>query len=82
MVAKIGARIGKPLRFEALSDEEERRQLLARNRPKPMVEVLISVFRAMREDRLAKVTDTVERVLGRKPMSFDQWLEQHAAAFR
>jgi hypothetical protein len=47
-----------------------------------MVEVLISVFRAMREDRLAKVTDTVERVLGRKPMSFDQWLEQHAAAFR
>lgn len=82
MVAKIGARIGKPLRFETLTDEEERRQLLARNRPKPMVEVLISVFRAMREGRLAKDTDTVERILGRKPLSFDQWLEQHAATFR
>jgi uncharacterized protein YbjT (DUF2867 family) len=82
MVAKIGARIGKPVRFEALSDEEERRQLFARNRPKPMVEALISVFRAMREGRLAKVTDTIERVLGRKPISFDRWLEQYAAAFR
>ena len=82
MVAKIGARIGKPVRFEALSDEEERRQLFARNRPKPMVEALISVFRAMREGRLAKVTDTIERVLGRKPISFDRWLEQYAAVFR
>jgi uncharacterized protein YbjT (DUF2867 family) len=82
LVAKIGARIGKPLRFEALSDEQERRQWLARNRSPAMTEVLVSVFRAMREGRLAKVTDTVERVLGRKPISFDRWLEQYAAAFR
>jgi uncharacterized protein YbjT (DUF2867 family) len=82
MLAKIGAVIGKPLRFEALTDEEERRQLLARNRPPHMVEALVSVFRATREGRIAGVTDTVERVLGRKPISFDRWLEQHAAAFQ
>jgi uncharacterized protein YbjT (DUF2867 family) len=82
LVAKIGARIGKAVRFEALTDEEERRLWLARNRPPAMAEVLVSVFRAMREGRLAKVTDTVERVLGRKPISFDQWLEQYAATFR
>lgn len=82
LVAKIGTRIGKLLRFEALTDEEERRKWLERNRPPAMAEVLVSVFRAMREGRLAKVTDTVERVLGRKPLSFDRWLEQHATAFR
>jgi uncharacterized protein YbjT (DUF2867 family) len=82
MVMKIGARIGKPLRYEALSDEEERRQLIARNRPTHMVDALISVFRAMREERLARATDTVERVLGRKPISFDRWVEEHAAAFQ
>jgi uncharacterized protein YbjT (DUF2867 family) len=82
MVEKIGTRIGKPLRYEALSDEEERRQLVARNRPPHMVEALGSVFRAMREGRLAQLTDTVERVLGRKPISFDKWVEQNAAAFR
>jgi uncharacterized protein YbjT (DUF2867 family) len=82
MLAKIGAVIGKPLRFEALSDEEECRQLVARNRPAHMVEALLSVFRATREGRIAGVTDTVERVLGRKPLSFDRWLEQHATAFQ
>jgi len=82
MVAKIGDQIGKPLRFEALSDEQERRQLVARNRPPHMVEALLSVFRAMREGRLAQLTDTVERVLDRKPISFDQWVEQNAATFR
>jgi uncharacterized protein YbjT (DUF2867 family) len=82
MVAKIGARIGRPLRYEALSDEQERSQLVARSRPPHMVEALLSVFRAMREGRLAELTDTVERVLGRKPLSFDQWLDQNAAAFR
>jgi uncharacterized protein YbjT (DUF2867 family) len=82
MVAKIGARIGKPVRFEALSDEEERRQLVARNRPPHMVDAILSIFRAVREGRMAELTDTVERVLGRKPLSFDRWVEQYAAAFR
>jgi uncharacterized protein YbjT (DUF2867 family) len=82
MLAKIGAVIGKPLRYEVLSDEEERRQLVARNRPAHMVDAIISIFQATREGRIAGVTDTVERVLGRKPLSFDRWLEQHAAAFQ
>ena len=81
MVEKIAARIGRPIRYEALSDEEERRQLIARNRPPHMVDALLSVFRAMREERLARATDTVERVLGRKPISFDRWVEEHAAVF-
>jgi uncharacterized protein YbjT (DUF2867 family) len=82
MLAKISAVIGKTLRYETLSDEEERRQLIARNRPAHMVEALSSVFRATREGRIAGITDTVERVLGRKPHSFDRWLEQHATAFQ
>ena len=32
--------------------------------------------------RLAAVTDTVERVLGRKPISFEEWAAENAAAFR
>jgi uncharacterized protein YbjT (DUF2867 family) len=82
MLAKIGAVIGKPLRYEVLSDEEERRQLVARNRPPHMVDAILSIFRATREGRIAGVTDTVERVLGRKPLTFDRWLEEHAAAFQ
>lgn len=33
-------------------------------------------------DRLAAITDTVERVLGRRPVAFERWAEENAAAFR
>lgn len=31
--------------------------------------------------RLAEATDTVEQVLGRKPVTLDQWAMEHGAAF-
>jgi hypothetical protein len=42
----------------------------------------LSIFRAIREGRLAAVTDNVAAVLGRQPISFDQWAQQNADAFR
>ena len=41
-----------------------------------------TVARAIREGRLAAVTDTVERVLGRPPKTFDQWALENCGAFR
>jgi uncharacterized protein YbjT (DUF2867 family) len=82
MAAKIGAAIGRALRFEALSDEDARAQQVAWNAPPPLAEARLSIFRAIRENRLAAVTDTVQRVLGRQPIAFDQWARENAAAFR
>jgi hypothetical protein len=39
-------------------------------------------WRAIREGRLATVTNNVERILGRKPIALDQWAVEKAAAFR
>jgi hypothetical protein len=46
-----------------------------------MVAAHLSIYRAIREGRLATVTDTVERVLGRKPIAFDQWVQENTAVF-
>lgn len=81
MTARIGDAIGKSLRFQSISDEEARAQQIAWNAPPPLVEARLSIFRAIREGRLAAVTDTAERVIGRKPISFDQWARENAAAF-
>jgi len=35
----------------------------------------------MRDGRLAAVSDNVTKILGREPISFDQWAQQNAAAF-
>ena len=73
---------GRALRFQAISDEEARAQQIAWNVPPPLVEARLSIFRAILEGRLASITDTVERVLGRKPITFDQWVQENVAAFQ
>lgn len=45
-------------------------------------DALVDIWRAVREGRLATATDGVERVLGRKPVAFDQWVEENCDAFR
>jgi (4-alkanoyl-5-oxo-2,5-dihydrofuran-3-yl)methyl phosphate reductase len=81
MTAKIGAAIAKPLKFESLSLEEESRQMAAEGESPEMIAAHISIYRAIREGRLATVTCNVERVLGRKPIAFDQWARENASAF-
>jgi len=82
MTAKISAVIGKRIRYQAISDDEERQRMLERGEAADIVAAHLSIYGAIREGRLATVTDTVERVLGRRPMTFDQWLKENATAFR
>jgi (4-alkanoyl-5-oxo-2,5-dihydrofuran-3-yl)methyl phosphate reductase len=82
MTAKVGAVIGRELRFQPVSDDQERRQQAAWGSPQPLIEARLSIFRAMRQGRLATVTDNVAAILGREPISFDRWAQQNAAAFR
>jgi (4-alkanoyl-5-oxo-2,5-dihydrofuran-3-yl)methyl phosphate reductase len=78
----IGAAIGKDVRFVDMSEEEARAQQIAWKTPPALVEARLSIFRAIREGRLAKVTDTVETVLGRKPIAFGEWATENANVFR
>jgi (4-alkanoyl-5-oxo-2,5-dihydrofuran-3-yl)methyl phosphate reductase len=82
MTAKVGAVIGRELSFQSLADDDERRQQAAWGSPEALIEARLSIFRAIRQGRLATVTDNVAAVLGREAISFDQWARQNAAAFR
>ncbi len=82
MAAKIGAAIGKPVTFEAISEEQVRQQMTENGNSEEMVVAHLSIYRAIRAGLLASVTDNVERVLGRKPIGFDHWAQEHADAFR
>ncbi|HTZ47106.1 MAG TPA: NAD(P)H-binding protein [Verrucomicrobiae bacterium] len=78
MAAKIAAAIQKPIRFEAISEEQERSRMAKWEESSAMIDAHISIYRAIREGRLAAVTHEVERVLRRKPNSFDHWLHRNA----
>jgi uncharacterized protein YbjT (DUF2867 family) len=64
VATKIGTIIGKPIRFQPISEEDARQQQVGCNAPTKPVEARISIFRAIREGRLATVADIVERVIG------------------
>jgi len=79
---RIGTAIGKTLTFHSISDEEARQRYSATGASAPDADAHVALWHAIREGRLARKTDTVERVLGRKPIRFDQWVAENAAAFR
>jgi uncharacterized protein YbjT (DUF2867 family) len=82
MTAKLSSAIGKPLTFHPISEEQERQQMLEGGDSAEIVAAHASIYLAIREGRLATVTDNVERVLGRKPITFDQWALENVTAFR
>ncbi len=81
VTARIAAAIGKQLTFQPISDQEAGQRYAAVSGSVAETEAHVSLWRAIREGRLATVTDNVERILGRKPISLDQWALENAAAF-
>lgn len=82
MASLIGDARGKPVRFETISDERAHRGLLARGADRPFADALVDIWGAVRDGRLATVSDGVERVLGRRALPFQRWAEENARAFR
>lgn len=81
MVSAIGSAIGKSLVFKSISDQAERELWAGRGESSESIDYHLSIFGAIRDGKLANVTDTVERVLGRRAIGFHQWVEQNEAAF-
>lgn len=76
MASQIGEAIGKTIGFEEISDDEARPDV-----GDAYADALVDIWRAVREGRLATVTDGVQRVLGREPVTFGQWVSENAEAF-
>jgi uncharacterized protein YbjT (DUF2867 family) len=79
-VRTIGAAIGRPLRFEEISPEAARRQMLALMSA-TAVEMMLSAWARMANEP-PLITDTVARVTGASARTFRQWAIDHAADFQ
>ena len=76
----IGEVIGRPLRFEEISPEAMRSQLLARIPPAVVDGALTYWARLVTEPEL--VSPTVEELTGAPARSFRDWVSDHARDFR
>ena len=82
MAAAIGSVIGKRVRFEEISDEQAYAGVVRWAGKGPYADALVDIWRAVREGRLATVSNGVQRVLGRAAIPFERWAEANANAFQ
>jgi uncharacterized protein YbjT (DUF2867 family) len=82
MAATIGGAIGKRVRFEELSDEQAHADVVGWAGKGPYADALVDIWRAIREGRLATVSDGVKQVIEREPIPFNRWAEENADAFQ
>jgi len=75
MADVIGAAIGKRIRYEPISDSE------ARFGRDAYAKAVTDIWRAITEGRVATTTDAVQRIIGREPRSFDQWVAENLKEF-
>lgn len=81
MTERIGSAIRRRLKFKSISDEKARERLVAIGVPKIEAEGIVGLWCAIRAGRLNVVTDNLEVILGRKPITFDQWARENMSTF-
>lgn len=79
-VAVLGRVLGRDLRFEAVADDDARKEMSAAM-PGKYVDAFFDFYVAGSLDE-SKVLPTVQAITGRPPRTFEQWAAAHADAFR
>jgi len=74
--------VGKPIEYVPASDEAIRAAMEKADLPVPLVNALLPFAAFIRSGRAARVFPTVHEVIGRQPLTFNDWCRENAAAFR
>ncbi len=69
---------GSLIRYRALDEEAARRAVIASGLSDARADRLVGFYRLVRAGRCAATSDDVRRVLGRAPISFDQFADDYA----
>jgi uncharacterized protein YbjT (DUF2867 family) len=78
-VATLARVLERPLHFEPLSDEQARSEMRA-DTPEDFIDAFFRFFSDGEFDD-SGVLDTVHRITGHRPRTFEQWARAHADAF-
>lgn len=80
-VAVFNDALGTNIRVVHLDDAALRAGLTQAGLPEGLVALVVGADRAIREGRMGQVTDHVERLSGRTPQRFGDWVRANAAQF-
>ena len=78
---KLSERLGKPVKYVALTQEQLRQSMRDTGMPAWQVEALADLQAYYTDGPGAKVTGDVRAVLGREPIRFEQFLQDYSRTF-
>lgn len=80
-IAILGDVMGKPWRYVDVPPAAARDAMVQSGMPAPFADAMLEVMAAIKAGGADRVSDDVQRVLGRPARSFAEWARDHAAAF-
>jgi uncharacterized protein YbjT (DUF2867 family) len=78
----IGRTIGKPVKYVNVPDAAARDSMLGQGMPAAVADGMIEFCGIIRNGQAALVTDTVYKIAGRQPRSFEAWVQENANAWK
>jgi uncharacterized protein YbjT (DUF2867 family) len=82
MVQVISKVVGKPIQYVDIPPIAAKLFMLKTGMDKTLVNALMEMLRSLRRNEGAVVTDTVQRVTGHPPRTFEAWCREHIKAFQ
>jgi uncharacterized protein YbjT (DUF2867 family) len=82
VAAKIGAAVGKPVKFVRVPEAQARQSMISTGMPEWTADAILDLQYFYDAGKAAAVSKDVERVTGRKAISFDQFVRDFRDAFR
>jgi uncharacterized protein YbjT (DUF2867 family) len=79
---KLSSAIGRPVRYVNVLPEEHRAANLSRGMPPYLADGLVELYAERRNGKEGTVFPDTEALLGRRPVSFGEFAQRNAAAFR
>lgn len=73
--------LGKPIRCVEITVETAIENLTRAGVPAPIARAVGESYRSVRDGRIVRIADSIEKVTGTKPMTFETWARRHAARF-
>jgi uncharacterized protein YbjT (DUF2867 family) len=78
----LEAILGEPINYVPIPEKTARRAFLMAGLQPELVDYMIEFYRIIREGYARRISKTVETILGRKPISFETFAQDHAELFK
>lgn len=82
MVQSISSVLGRPIQYVDIPSIAAKLFMLKSGMDKALVNALMEMLASLRKNEGAIVTDTVQRVTGCQPRTFEAWCREHIQAFQ